>query len=588
MPSLPVLALCAAVLIPSLFSSQGPSNVSQSDFHYAVTLAVDPQEQTVSGRARLSGLDSHAGSPIQFRFSRTYAFKTLEPRLMDNLGISSGGEALDVERVDPFIWRLAPGVAEGAAIDVEWTIKIDHREHPEVIAATDAYEQPYLTEAFGMLFTAAVFPVPEIDEEGSPEPSVSITFDLPDEWDVVTPWPASESDGWSFTPSLEEFRNDMVLAGNWRLRKVQAGALAATFAFAPGEEWLEPLVEKKLGGIVEAEIELFGGAPQPKYLFVFGPSEGVQGYGGSPKSSSMILFVSQALPKASLERDITHLVAHEFHHAWMRARCRPHGELRFVMEGFTDYFAYLVSWRLGDLSDEAFKSALEEKIGIGTRAIESYGRSLAEAGGPDFFRGRAAYDACYRSGLTLALWTDLALRQAEDPRTLDGFLRAFYNDEAWEDGTRPTLDHWEAQLRDWIGESLAERQVSVVQSAEGYDLLELFEDIGTSIKATSRIAGKTPMANFNGSTLRVLDPTGPAALAGLRARDRLISVNGEKVTGESDVRRAWSNPVGGNLVLEFERDGEQRAIEVPVPTLLDYELPPSVLTTLAGSPADDD
>ncbi len=552
---------------------------------YAVNLRVDPETQTIVGRASLEGADA----PLRLTFSEGYAFKTLEPRLVGELSATVAGAKIEVERESPFAWRLDG--TRGGPIDLAWTVKLDHREHPDVIAATDGYEQPYVDEAHGMIFTAAVLPIPALGGAagGSPgvdpgvDPSVDVEIEIagPDGWSVVAPWPDVPNSGHTYRPSLDALRDDIVLVGDWKVSEVNAGGLAATFAFAPSEEWLEPLVKEQLGPIVEAEIALFGGAPQPKYLFVFGSSGGVPGLGGSPKTNSMTLFVGKDLPESRLSSGISHLVAHEFHHTWMRSRCQPEDDLRFVAEGYTDYYAYLVSWRLGFLSRERFKAILEEKIAKGSRALGEYGGSLAAAGGPEFFLGRSAYDACYAGGLTMALWTDIAIRSGKKPRSLDGFMRAFYGDKAWDDGTRPDLAHWKSLLESWLGAELAAEHMKAVEGPGDFDLVALFAAIDTPVDVEDVSAGNSPRANFDGATLRQLDPTGPAALAGLHARDRLLSVNGMAVKGEGDVRKAWRKPIDGRLVVVFERDGVEKTLDVPEPTIRKYTLADNVLSTLA-------
>lgn len=540
------------------------------DLH--VRLALDAPARTLNGSLSLEGTEG----PVEISFAEGYAFMTLEPRLVGELSASSGGARLEVAQVSPFVWRIE---RDGdAPIELTWAVRIDHREHPDVIAAIDGYEQPFASDELAMLFTGALVPVPRLAKA---DVSVTITPPVDAEgtpWPVLAPWPDGP-DG-TFAPTLDALRDDILLLGPWHARPVEAGGLVATFAFAPGEERYEALVESHLGPIVEHEVTLFGGAPQPRFLFVFGPGGDMRGYGGSPKTNAMTLFVGTGLPEDSVVSGVSHLVAHEFHHTWMRARCRPTDDLRFVMEGFTDYFAWRTAWQLGHLADEAYLAELEQQLAKARRALSGYGRALTDAGGPEFFLGREAYDACYAGGLTIALWTELALRRLEDPRTLEEFLRAFYNDERWQNGTNPTVEDWTALLAEWLGDESAAAHVAAIGAEGGFDPVALFATAGLEVTHTEKSAGNSPRANFDGATLLQLDPAGPAALVGLHAGDVLVEINGKQVATEGDVRRAWREAPEGRLKLVFRRGEDTRTLDVPVPTRSVFELPRELLERL--------
>lgn len=564
--------LLRASLALALAAPQEPAvtaPASASPVRVDVELAVDAATRTVAGTMEVVG---HVG-PLELSLPDRYAFTTLEPRLTRDLEGSRAGAAVELERAGPFLWRAPAG--EGP-LRVRWTAALDHRQQPDVVATNDAYEHPFLAEDHGMLFTGALVPTPRL---AAAEVRVRVSAGPADApWPVIAPWPRG-ADG-TYTPRLRDLADDIVLVGGWRTESVDAGGLTATFALAPSAEGLAPLVERQLAPIVEHEVALFGGPPQPAYLFVFGPADGLHGYGGSPKTNAMTLFVGAGLPPEVVEQGLSHLVAHEFHHTWMRARCQPEDALRFVAEGFTDYFAWRTSWSLGHMSDAAYLAELEDQLSRGRRALSGSGRSLAACGGPEFFLGREAYDACYAAGLTLALWTDLALRRAEPATDLAELLRAFYGDPRWDDGTRPNLDHWCALLERRLGEDLSSLQRVAVTSPEGFDPVALFAAIDVEVRRDARSAGDSPRANFDGATLRALDPAGPAALVGLRAGDRLVEVNGCPVADEAAVRRAWAAPLEGRLVVRFERDGEERHIDAPLPTVTAFQLPTALLDTL--------
>ncbi len=426
---------------------------------YQFTIA-DSALAEVEAELKLTGLAQSDGV-ITLTMPQGFAFARLpEPRLGGEVelvtpfaGIDADGRAVPLEsdspatlkRLSPYRWQLDPG--ENDQLRLRWTVPLDHRSHPEV-AGRDEYEYPYLRSDHGMLVmgTLAVYA-----DNFDPD-AIRVRFHVPEDWPIYAPWPQLE-DG-SFAPGgVGQLTDDLIAIGNWNVHQEKVRGMNLTLAFSPQQEFLREEVVQRVAPIVEAELELFGCTPQPEYLFLFGePQAG--GAGGSPKSASMTLFVDPKIPADYATSMVSHLIAHEFHHTWMRARCQPHDELRFVIEGFTDYFAYLVPWRLGQASDEKILQTLRGKFFEAEKAMESLGMTLQDAGGDAFFQGRDAYNAVYAGGLLMALWMDLGLRQAGT--SCEQLLRDFYEDPRWHDGTRPSAtDFWQLVAK-LGGEKMAE------------------------------------------------------------------------------------------------------------------------------------
>ena len=538
-----------------------------------ITLTIrDPGRQELRGRARLHGLSG----PLILSLSESYAFAALPPRLADPPSARTpDGRPLTLTPAGSHAWELDPAGSQAAEVD--WTVVLDHRRQPGV-AGRDEYEHPYLAGDHGLLVAGAVLLTPD-----DPDLPVHVRLDLPDGWDAHVPWPEPEPG--LFTPGPAGRRDDLLAVGHWDLIQGRAGAMDYTLAFAPGQEALADLVRPTLPPILEAEVELFGGAVQDDYLFVFGRPDQPGGYGGSPKQASMTLFVSPDLPTDFAAQGVSHLIAHEFHHTWMKARCDPLPELRFVMEGFTDYYAHLVPWRLGLVDDAALVTTLEEQLARAEGALARFGGDLLAVGGPAFFEGGPAYQACYAGGLALALWTDLALRDLDEPRSLDELMRAFYEDRRWRDGTRPTLGDWMGLLAERLGEAASEPLRAALAQDGGPDWRALLARVGVDVARHQEPVRGGPRANLDGATVLALDPDGAGALAGLRPGDRILRLNGGQVSGAGDVYRLWDLPLGDRLELVVEREGQRLDLSAPPPQRVVYRLPadlPRRLGTAAG------
>jgi predicted metalloprotease with PDZ domain len=451
-------------------------------------------------------------------------------------------------------------------VELRWSVPLDHRTL-DGIRGRDEYEYPYLAADHGMLVMATMALVPGEGTAHDREFPITIEFDLPSGWEI----------------HLNDVRDDLVAIGQWDTYEEEVDGMAVTFAFAPGQETLKQGVVQQAAPIVAGMIDHFGGKVQDRYLVLFGePQPG--GYGGSPKTNSMTLFLSPELPLDFALDGMVHLIAHEFHHTWMRARCRPVDELRFVAEGFTDYFAYFIPWRIGAHDDARFRAEMEQKLAKAELAQAGAGMTLQQAGGPAFFQGGPAHQFVYGGGLMLGFWLDLALRQpgeGQKAATLEELLRRFYNHDRWQEDLEATPEHLWADLRALGRADLAARVQELTTSTEPIDWVAAFAEIGVDLQRELVPAPLEVRANFEGTTITAIDPAGTGGRLGLRAGDELLEVNGNAVFDEGEVREAFEWLVDGGFAITFERDGERRMIAAPRPQDVVYTLPEKIASQLA-------
>lgn len=538
-----------------------------ASFRFSV---IDLEDPRVRGRLELSGL-AEQSEPIELRFPEGFAFARLPEPLLDGevKVLESAGATL--QRTSPYSWSLDPAGAD--AVTLEWVVPLRHREHP-MVAGRDEYEYPYLKEDHGMLVMGCLALLPsEFDEA-----TTRVEFKVPEAWPVVAPWPKT-ADGAYHPPTRGALADDLIAIGHWQLDQQQVAGMNVTFAFAPHQEELRKVVLERAAPIVEAELQHFGVTPQPAYLFLFGEPQRA-GYGGSPKTNSMTLFVDRELPMDFVRDGIVHLIAHEFHHTWMRARCQPVSDLRFVVEGYTDYFAYRIPWQIGLADDASFQDRLERKMAELEAAQSASEMDLFTAGGDAFFQGGDSYRATYAGGLIHALWLDLALRGLEEPSSTEDVLRALYEDPRWQDGTRPQPSDLWACIERLGGAEIAQRARELAATPGFADWQAAFAAVGVELVRSTAPGSLQMRANFNGTTMGLSDPAGAAARVGLLPGDRLLEVNGVAVESEADVRRAFPELLDGELQLRLERDGEELLIKTMRPTDVRYRFADKVFERL--------
>ena len=493
-----------------------------------------------------------------------------EPRLAD--GVRLVGTDGHLEQLSPYRWRLTP---EGARAVLEWTVPQDHRALPQ--AQRSSYEFPYLDADHGLLVAGTLALAPQTDRPLA----IRVVFDLPEDWGVLTPW--SEIEPGVFRPAFwQELHHDLIAVGHWDFERKTAAGVDLAVAFAPGQDTLRERVMQRITAVVEAEIELFGRKPHEKYLFLFGKPEQA-GLGGSVKSGSMTLYADPDLPPAFAEPELVHLVAHEYHHTWGTSVENPpdESELHFVTEGFTDWYSYLVPWRLGFLDDRAFLEKLEQKLGEWEESQTTLGHSVVWAGGPAFYDDPRAYSTVYAGGLVVAALCALETDAPSGEHSLDGLLRALYNTPSTDAGERPGLEEFIALVARYTDPEFAATIEALVTGESFPRLTTVFRERGVKIERSEAPADlSTLRANLDGTRLGGIDSSDPANRIGLATGDVLREVNGRAVESEGDVRRAWATPVDGRVRVTFERNGTERTLDAPIPTSVRYSIDPEILERL--------
>ena len=437
-------------------------------------LVDDPGEAQVDVSVTLSGLDP-AQPTLDWRMTERYAFVVLEePRLAGSPRVRDGaGRELKLERLGPRRWTLHKG--EAREVHLEWSVELDHRLQ-EGVVDRDEYEFPYLEEDHGLLQTAALLLVPELESL-----RCSIALDLPVDWESNGPWPR-DAEGVYHPRSRRSLASNFIAVGDWSRHRVEVSGASVGLLFSPGQEALEELAVPVIEPLIEAELALFEHQAFESYLILFGRPDG-SGMGGSPKHSSMTLFVQPELVGKGYVREVAHLAAHELFHTWAASRFDAPDELRFWNEGFTDYYAHLLPARLGQTGWHDFAQTLGSSMTAWERNERSAALSPVEAGGPEFFEGGPAYWLVYRSGLVMAALWDLEIRRATGgERSLDDLMRRFTNDPRWSRERAPSLAQLEEVLAKDVGEERAAELMGLARRRGVPDFVAEFAKQGVEVR----------------------------------------------------------------------------------------------------------
>jgi len=529
------------------------------------TVAIEsPASQRAEVTAALTGFEP-GETDMRWEMRRRFAFVRLpEPLLDGRVRAVAGGHSASVERAGPYEWNLA--VHGQPEITLSYVVPLTHRSL-DAVAKRDAYEYPYLAPDHGLLVTPTLFLWPK----DIPPTDLRVRFELPAGWKVVSPWRSVGEH--EFDPCRREsLLNDLVAIGNWHTYEIRVGGFVGTVAIAPGQETLEKTAVDPIRRIVEYELELFGRPVEGRYLFVFGRPD-TRGMAGSPKTDSMTLSVETGLAEHA-SKYLPHLIAHEFFHTWTAALFEMPDELRWVGEGFTDYYAYLVPARLGLSTWDEFATTLAKKMQSCAINPQRGQLALGAAGKDVFFNDRDAYNLVYDGGLLIAAWLDRAIRSQGRGETLDDLMRAFNNDPRWtKDDATPSLKQFLNVAEQFTDRTTAATLERFVTQPYEFDPLLAFAPLGVEIRREITAPQMGLRANLDGTRVIDVDASSITYRVGVRANDRFVEINGQPVQSAREVRAAWRNPVDNRIRVTLERDGEELKLDEPVPKIEQFIVP---------------
>jgi len=560
----PIAAFLLAPLLHACTTSGGPTAAPEKApirAEYRVNVR-EPGERAMDVELRITGLDP-TFDEIELNLPEGYSFIRLEAPLLARpvTAKDAAGDPLAIENLSPFRWTLATNGATD--VTVNWTSALTAHDRADV-AQRDSFGHPYIAADHATLMTGAFMIAPAL----GPDVEWRVRFDAPDGWPVLTPW--RELEPGVFDPvSRRALQDDLVAVGAWTSRRIEIAGMTIDAAFAPGQPALEALAAPAIERICAAELALFDLVPRERYLFLFVAPKPVSGFtfSGSPKDGAMVLQVCGDLANPIASEMIAHLVAHEFHHLWAVARLDYGDDLRFVGEGFTDWYAYVVPARLGLTTWKQFGESLGKKLDAWTTLRPKLDVALHAAGGPGFFEGGDHYAATYGGGLLVAALLDVELRRAGRTDGLDGWLREFVNDPRYSHEHGPSLEDFLAHVERALGSAARERVARWTTEPSGFDPAVEFERLGVALERT--VEPRALRANFEGTRITGIDMQSEAGALGLRAGDVLRSVNGRDVSDAATIQAAWSQPLGSEVEVRAERDGESvvlRASALPPAT----------------------
>ena len=392
--------------------------------------------------------------------------------------------------------------------------------------------------------------------------------------------------------NYDELLDHPVEMGDFALATFNAGGVPHEIAITGRQRADLDRLAADLTRVCQWQVDLFGGAPFPRYLFQV--TAVGDGYGGlEHRSSTSLLCRRDELPHAGMDAigddylNFLGLASHEYFHAWNVKRIKPAAFLPYdlarenytrqlwAFEGITSYYDDLALARCGLIGPERYLELLARTI---TTLLRTPGRRLQSVAESSFDAWIKYYRqdentpnavvSYYTKGALVACALDLTLRR-EGRTSLDLVMRALW-ERYGARGVGVPEDGVPALASELAGRDLSDFFARFVDGTEDPPLPALLDAFGVSYRlrpaADARDRGGKPGSGTPpactlglrvGADMKVTAALrdGPAARAGLSAGDTLVAIGGLKATPERVATTLARAAPGDTVQLQaFRRD----------------------------------
>jgi predicted metalloprotease with PDZ domain len=336
-----------------------------------------------------------------------------------------------------------------------------------------------------------------------------------------------------------------------------------------GDNWRQSEVEEQLRKICKYEIEMMGGAPFRRYLFIYHTGKAAGGAGGGMEhANGTAINISGGAQLAGVS-------AHEFFHLWNVKRIRPaslepidytreqYSRALWFAEGVTSTYGRYTQLRSGLWSKQDFYSDLAQQI----EELESRPANKWQSAEQssldtwldkyDYYNGPEFSVSYYTKGQVLGDLLDILIRdRTNNERSLDDVMRKMNENFAKKGKTyRDSLDV-RLTAEEVAGGSFEDFFQNYIANAEPLPYQSVLAKAGLLLQRQEIVRAELGFSlerdSSGKSLVRSVVSGSPAERAGLLAGDEVVNFNGENVPRRAERWLRNKNP-GDTLKLRVLR-----------------------------------
>jgi len=478
---------------------------------------------------------------------------------------SAGTEAATVEKMDKQTWRIKGNGTLTVHYATFW-------DEVGPFATQLNGEHAFINPAM------ILFYVPNRRTEG-----VSLSMDMsesPLDWRIVSAAPVScVVSGRNRVCIISSSAFDVLADSPIEIGKFQefdlGGVLPRVTVIVHGDKWRKKQIEEELKRICQYEIRLMEGAPFDHYTFILHIGRGAGG-GGMEHSYSTAIGVPS-------DEYLSGVAAHEFFHLWNVKRIRPatlepvdyskeqYTRALWFAEGVTNTYGSYTLVRSSLWTKDRFYQDLGEQITELESRPANRWQSAEQSSLDAWLERYQLYNqpdysvSYYTKGQVLGDLLDILIRdRTNNAKSLDDVLRSMNNDFAKQGKFyRDSLDV-RLEAEKIAGGSFEEFFQKYVSGTEPFQYQRILALAGLVPRTTEHRSATLGFAGEREASgvfiVRAVDAEGPAAEAGLRVGDAILTWNGGEIPRRLGRWVMEENP-GDLLALRIRREDKELSVE---------------------------
>jgi len=355
--------------------------------------------------------------------------------------------------------------------------------------------------------------------------------------------------------------------------------------------------------IVESGSNIIGSIPYTHYIFLaIGP-----GRGGIEHLNSTSLSFSggEGFDSPDARKRLYSFIAHEYFHHYNVKRIRPielgpfdyskenHTNMLWVSEGFTVYYEYMILRRADLMNDNdvfnAFQSNIQAYENKPGHLFQSATQASYETWSDGPF-GRTGDEinktiSYYDKGPVLGLMLDFSIRHAtNNKKSLDDVMRLLYTKYYQTKKRGFTEKEFQEECEKMAGTSLTE-VFDYASTVKPPNYPKYFAYAGLNIDTVPKVlpgawCGIKLKEKNDTLTITEVEWNSPAWNKDVRAKTRIVTVDGNKVNLEQFNKIIQSKNIGDNITLLVEKENDKKEVIIK----LDQKVEKSFTITTVANP----